>query len=77
MKRTRPQVEGAKGKAMKSAKEQVREVLEGLPDDCSMEDIQYHIYVCQKVMTGLQEADEGKVISQEEAEGRMQRWLAE
>ncbi len=60
---------------MKSAKEQVREVLEGLPDDCSLEDIQYHLYVCQKVLRGLQEADEGKTVPQEEAERRMERWL--
>ncbi len=61
---------------MKSAKERVLEVLDGLPDDCSLEDIQYHIYVRQKVLKGVQEADDGKVVSQEEAERRMQRWLA-
>lgn len=30
---------------MKTAKDEVRELLEGLPDDASLEDIQYHIYV--------------------------------
>ena len=61
---------------MENAKQQVREVLDGLPDDCSLEDIQYHIYVRQKVLRSLEEADQGKTVSQQEAEGRMQRWIA-
>ena len=60
---------------MKTAKEEVRELLENLPEDASLEDIQYHIYVRQKIQKGLEAADEGKLISQEEAERRMARWL--
>lgn len=60
---------------MENAKQQVRELLDALPDDCSLEDIQYHVYVHQKVLRSLREADEGKLVSQEEAERRMQRWL--
>ena len=61
---------------MENAKQQVREVLDALPDDCTLEDIQYHIYVRQKVGRSLEEADQGKTVSQEEAERRMQRWIA-
>ncbi len=64
------------GEVMENAKQQVREVLDALPDDCSLEDIQYHIYVRQKVVRSLNEADQGKTVSQEEAERRMQRWIA-
>lgn len=60
---------------MKTAKEEVRELLENLPEDASLEDIQYHIYVRQKIQKGLEEADAGKLIPQEEAERRMARWL--
>jgi len=60
---------------MKTAKEEVRDLLEKLPDDASLDDIQYHIYVCQKIRKGLDAADRGEVISQEEAERRMARWL--
>lgn len=60
---------------MKTAKEEVRELLEQLPEDASLEDIQYHIYVRQKVQKGLEAAREGKVISQGEVEKRMARWL--
>ena len=60
---------------MKTAKEEVRELLDQLPEDTSLEDIQYHIYVRQKVQKGLDAAREGRVISQNEVEQRMARWL--
>ena len=62
---------------MKTAKEEVRELLEQLPEDASLEDIQYHIYVRQKIQKGLEAALEGKVIPQKEVEKRMARWLEE
>ena len=59
---------------MKTGKEEVRELLEKLPEDASLEDIQYHIYVRQKINRGLDAARSGRVISQEEVESR--RWFA-
>ena len=61
---------------MKSTKKEIMALLEKLPDDATLDDIQYHLYVRQKVQKGLDAADEGRVISQEEAERRMSRWLA-
>jgi predicted transcriptional regulator len=58
-----------------TAKEEVRKLLEQIPDDASFEDIQYHIYVCQKIERGLKDIEEGHVLSQEEAERRMSKWL--
>ena len=60
---------------MKTGKEEVLELLERLPEDASLEDIQYHIYVRQKIQKGLDAGREGKVINQEEVERRMARWL--
>lgn len=60
---------------MKTGKQEVLELLEQLPEDASLEDIQYHIYVRQKVQRGLDAAGEGKVIAPEEVERRMARWL--
>jgi predicted transcriptional regulator len=62
--------------AMAPAKEEVRRLLELLPDDASLEDIQYHIYVCQKVERGLEDIEVGRTISEEEFEARMSKWLA-
>lgn len=60
---------------MKSAKEEVRAILDGLPDDASLEDIQYHIYVCQKVQRGLDAEAKGRTLTQEQVVARMSRWL--
>ncbi len=60
---------------MKTAKKEVRKILDQIPDDASLEDIQYHIYVCQKIERGLQDIDDGRVLSQEQVEKRMSRWI--
>jgi hypothetical protein len=60
---------------MKSAKEEVRKILEKMPDEASLEDIQYQIYVRQKIDRGLEDVEQGKTISQKEMEARMSKWL--
>jgi hypothetical protein len=60
-----------------SAKQEVQSLLQKLPDSCSLEDIQYHLYVLEKVQRGLQDAREHGSISQEEAESRLSKWLTE
>ncbi|HEX9458796.1 MAG TPA: hypothetical protein VGA84_06600 [Thermoanaerobaculia bacterium] len=59
---------------METAKEQVQKILEVLPDGASLEDIQYHIYVRQKVEQGLADADAGRVVKHEEAMRRLDTW---
>jgi len=58
-----------------NAKDQVRKILDRLPEDASYEDIQYHIYIIQKVSKGLDEVAEGRVVDEEEADRRMDKWL--
>ncbi|MHB1612014.1 MAG: hypothetical protein ACYCT0_10040, partial [Sulfobacillus sp.] len=60
--------------AMASTKEQLRELIERLPDDCTVEDVQYHLYVQQKVERGLADMRAGRVLSHEEVERRMAKW---
>jgi predicted transcriptional regulator len=60
---------------MPTAKEEVRRLLDSIPDDVSYEDIQYHIYVREKVERGLEDVAEGRVVSQEEIERWMAKWL--
>jgi hypothetical protein len=45
-------------------------------DDSTLEEIQYHLYVLQKIQSGLQEVGQGNVKSQEEVENRMKKWLS-
>ena len=62
---------------MSTAKHDVEQLLNKLPDDCSVEDIQYHLYVLDKVRKGLEDAHVHGTISQEEAESRLSKWLTE
>jgi predicted transcriptional regulator len=56
-----------------TTKERVREILDHLPDDCSLEDVQYHLYVVQKVERGLADVEAGRTISHEEVEQELRR----
>ena len=62
---------------MTTAKEEVERLLGKLPNDCSLEDIQYHLYVLEKVRNGLEAADTEGVVSQDQAEERLRKWLTE
>ena len=56
---------------MGTPKEEVRKLLDTLPEDSSLEDIQYHIYVREKIERGLRDVREGRTLSQEEIGRRM------
>ncbi|MGI8654124.1 MAG: hypothetical protein ACR2LC_02770 [Pyrinomonadaceae bacterium] len=60
---------------MSTAKEEVETLLDKLPDDCSLEDIQYHLYVIEKVRHGLEIADAQGTFTQDEAEKQLSKWL--
>lgn len=60
---------------MSTPKDEVRKLLDRLPDEASFEDIQYHIYVREKIERGLKDVEQGKVLSQQEVERRMSKWL--
>jgi predicted transcriptional regulator len=62
---------------METAKEGAIQLIRRLPDDTTLEDIQYHLYVQQKVRRGMQDVEEGRVYTQEEVEKRMKRWFSE
>lgn len=60
---------------MDTAKDQVQQILEMLPEDASLEDIQYHIYVRQKIQQGLDDEEAGRVVSHAEVRQRLTKWL--
>jgi hypothetical protein len=63
--------------SMSNAKQEVEQLLNKLPDDCSVEDIQYHLYVLDKVRRGLEDARLNGTLSQQEVEIRLSQWLTE
>jgi len=60
---------------MKIAKEEVRTLLDKLPDNCTIEDIQYHLYVIEKVQRGIERAEKEGTIEQKEVEKRLSKWI--
>jgi hypothetical protein len=56
-----------------TAKQEVRSMLERLPDTCSLEDIQYHLYVLEKVRSGIVDARDHGPVSEEETEARLDK----
>ena len=60
---------------MSSPKAEVAEMLSALPEDSSLEDIQYHLYVLEKVKRGLDRAEVEGVVAHENARARLKKWL--
>jgi hypothetical protein len=60
---------------MSSAKQQVESLLNKLPETCSLEDIQYHLYVLDRVRHGIEDAKQQGTISQDDVEKRLSHWL--
>lgn len=61
---------------MSTAKQEALSLINELPDNASWEEIQYHIYVKQKIARGLADIDAGRVASREEVVARMSKWTA-
>jgi hypothetical protein len=62
---------------MSNVKRDVESLLNRLPDNVSVEDIQYHLYVLDKVRRGLEDARVNGTLTQEEIESRFRKWLTE
>ncbi len=60
---------------MRSAKQEVAELLRRLPDDCTLEDIQHELYVMAKVHRGREDIAQGRAYLNTEAKQRLDRWL--
>jgi hypothetical protein len=56
-------------------KQQVKTILEHLPEDCSLEDIQYHLYVLETIQRRLDLAASERLVPQSEAEAKLSKWL--
>ena len=59
---------------MNTAKQDVRALLDKLPDDCTLEDVQYHLYLIEKVQRGIERAEREGTLSHAEVERRFKDW---
>lgn len=60
---------------METPKQEVQGILNSLPEDATLDDIQYRIYVRQAIDRGLQDIDRGRILTQAAVEQRMARWI--
>lgn len=60
---------------MQTTKQEVASLLERLPESSSLEDVQYHLYVIEKIRRGLERAGTEGTLSQGQAEERLGKWL--
>ena len=60
---------------MQTVKQEVTSLLKRLPEDSSLEDVQYHLYVIEKIKRGLARAESEGALSQTQAEARLDKWL--
>ena len=60
---------------MATMKEQAQAVLGQLPDDCTFEDMQYELYVLEKIRRAEESIRQDGAVSHEEAKRRMAAWL--
>jgi predicted transcriptional regulator len=59
-----------------STKDTVRAILDQLPEDCTLDDVQYHLYVVQAVERGLADVEAGRTLSHEQVAEKLRRkWL--
>ena len=61
---------------MSDVKRAVLDLVKKLPADCTLEDVQYQLYVRQKVGRSLEAASAGQVQSHAQVKKRLSKWLA-
>ncbi len=62
---------------MNAAKEKIKDLLAKLPEDCTVEDVQYHLYVLEKIQRGISRAASEGVMTQAEVEKQLSKWITE
>jgi hypothetical protein len=60
---------------MSVVKKEISELLERLPEDASIEDLQYHLYVIEKVRNGLEATRTEGAVTQAQVEEKLGKWL--
>ena len=58
-----------------SSKDKVLNFIKSLPDDLSVEEITYRLYVNERIIKAQQQIKDGNFLTQEDAKERMKKWL--
>lgn len=58
-----------------TVKEKVLDAISRMPDDSTLDDIGYRLYVLESIETGLADLDRGDFLTHEQAGQELSRWL--
>ena len=58
-----------------TTKDVLRELVDRLPDDATLEDVQYQIYVLQKIRAGEKDVEAGHTLSHDQVMRDLAQWL--
>ena len=60
-------------------KEEIIELIKKLPENATIDDIMYHLYVKKKIIAGIEDIEQSRVIPHEQvmenAKKRLEQWL--
>lgn len=59
---------------LNSVKDDLRALIDHLPDDADMDEVHYRLYVIEKIRKSRETMEKGGVMSQAEAERRFAEW---
>ena len=62
---------------MNTAIEEVKLLLNNLPEDSTLEDVQYHLYVVEKIQKGVSRATKEGTLTQDEVERNFTKWTTQ
>ena len=62
---------------MNTAIEEVKLLLNSLPEDSTLEDVQYHLYVVEKIQKGVTRAEKEGTLTQDEVERNFTKWTTQ
>jgi hypothetical protein len=58
-----------------TTKELIRKLLDQMPDDATIEDIQYQIFVLQKIQAGEENLEAGRIVTHDQVMQDLARWV--
>lgn len=50
------------------------EAIKRLPNECTVEDVMYQVFFISQVLDGLNDVQEGKIMTTEELLARVEKW---
>ncbi len=62
---------------MSKVKEKIKVLLDRIPDDITLEDLQYYIFILQRLEKGEQQIKDGKFYTSDEMKGLLEEWSKE